>query len=175
MQFFQALILVLGLAAGDLVYLCLAIAGLTALALVMGDFFLFVRLVCATYLCYLGWKILKQAGKAKGTSSHGKRKTTYLTSFALGFGVSLGNPKAILFYVSLMPTFVDVRTLTLLDTAVLSAIVLGVSLIVLGGYAVLAIRVARFAVRRGADKRIDQLVGAALIGAGVFVAARSQS
>ena len=60
----QALVLVLGLVAGDLVYLYLVLAGLTALALAMGDFFFLIRLSCATYLCFLGWKILRAAGKS---------------------------------------------------------------------------------------------------------------
>lgn len=97
-----------------------------------------------------------------------------MKSLALGFGVSLGNPKAILFYVSLVPALVDVPTLTLAEAVVLSGVVLGVSLVVLGGYAVVALHAARFAVRRGAARRIDQFVGASLIGAGIFVAAKAR-
>src|SRR5690606_6811303 len=103
------------------------------------------KILGAAYLIWLGvktWRSLARVppmdvrDSANVSMSHGR-------SLLLGFVVTLGNPKAILFYGALLPTFVDVAALTLPDVAALAAVMTLVLFLVLGVYAWLAARAGR--------------------------------
>jgi threonine/homoserine/homoserine lactone efflux protein len=95
-----------------------------------------------------------------------------LKDVGLGFLVTLGNPKAILFYGALLPTFLDMTRIRFADFLVLAAIVVVVSYVVYGGYIFLAERSRRLLSSRAASRLFNRLTGSVLIGAGVAVATR---
>ncbi len=90
----------------------------------------------------------------------------------LGFLVTLGNPKAILFYGALLPAFLDMTTIGFVDFLVLTGIVVGISSLVYGGYMILADRTRRLMASTKAVKRLKQATGTILVGAGIAVATR---
>ena len=90
----------------------------------------------------------------------------------LGLLVTLGNPKAILFYGALLPAFFDMTTIGFADFLVLTGIVVGISALVYGGYMILADRTRRLMASTKTVKRVEQATGAILIGAGIAVATR---
>jgi threonine/homoserine/homoserine lactone efflux protein len=90
----------------------------------------------------------------------------------LGLLVTLGNPKAILFYGALLPTFLDMTTIGIGAYLVLAAIVVGVSCMVYGGYMVPADRTRRLMSSTRAVKRLNRATGTMLIGSGILVATR---
>jgi len=163
-----------GLVVGDILFLVLAILGLSALAAVMGEFFLAVKILGAAYLIWLGVKMwrskpsLPQMDRPEAP----KAKKAHHRSAALGFFVTLGNPKAILFYGALLPTFIDVAALTAPDVVVLSAVVTVVLFLVLGIYAFLAARAGRMLKSPRALTWLNRVTGGLLIGAGIAVATR---
>ncbi|NIA70674.1 LysE family translocator [Pelagibius litoralis] len=162
---------ILGLILGDILFLILAIVGLSALAAAMGEFFLVVKILGAGYLIWLGimtWRARISPPPA-GVAMH---KADFHRSFALGFVVTLGNPKTILFYSALVPTFIDMAALTLGDVALLSLVVALVSLVVLGAYAFLATRAGRSIKSPRAFRWLNRATGGLLVGAGVAVATR---
>ena len=75
-----------------------------------------------------------------------------LKDIGLGLLVTMGNPKPILFYSALLPTFLDMTRIHLGDFLVLAAIVVVISYLVYGGYILLAER-SREAVELGAVVR----------------------
>ena len=90
------------------------ILGLSALAAVMGEFFLAVKILGAAYLIWLGREDLAQPARACrrngcAQTCTAEAKLPHHRSAALGFFVTLGNPKAILFYGALLPTFIERR------------------------------------------------------------------
>ncbi len=159
-----------GLVLGDLLFLALAILGLSALAAVLGEFFLVVKWLGAAYLVWLGIALWRSGGAAaheapRPRGSHGG-------SLALGFLVTLGNPKVILFYGAFLPTFVDLAALTLGDVLLLGTVVAAVLFAVLGVYAFLAARAGRAMTNSRAQRWLNRVTGGLLVGAGVAVATR---
>jgi threonine/homoserine/homoserine lactone efflux protein len=172
--FAAGLAAIAGMVLGDIVFLVLAVLGLSALATVMGEFFLVVKFLGAGYLIWLGVKTWRSRPRlpdmdapaaARVAMPHGR-------SLLLGFVVTLGNPKAILFYGALLPTFVDVAALTLPDVAALSAVLTVVLFLVLGVYAWLAARAGRVVKSERALRWLNRATGGILVGAGIAVATR---
>lgn len=56
--FSNAAFVVFGIILGDLIFLLSAIFGLSAIASIMGDFFILVKYLGGIYLLFLGYKIL---------------------------------------------------------------------------------------------------------------------
>ncbi len=167
-----------GLVLGDLVFLLLAILGMSALAAVMGEFFLVVKILGAAYLIWLGVKTwrsrpnLPQMAAPEATRKPMPPPMSHWRSALLGFLVTLGNPKVILFYGALVPTFVDVTTLTALDVAALSFVVAAMLFLVVGFYAWLAARTGRVVRSERALTWLNRATGGLLVGAGIAVATR---
>jgi threonine/homoserine/homoserine lactone efflux protein len=172
--FAAGLAAVAGLVLGDIVFLLLAILGLSALASVMGEFFLVVKILGAAYLIWLGVKTWRsRSGLPRLEEPQAVRKAMpYWRSALLGFLVTLGNPKVILFYGALLPTFIDVGSLTVVDTAVMSAVVMTILFLVLGAYAFLAARAGRLVKSCRAVTWLYRISGGLLVGAGIAVATR---
>ena len=91
---------------------------------------------------------------------------------SIGLLVTLGNPKPILFYGALMPTFVDITKVGVGEVGVLVTIVVIVSYMVLGSYAYLAHRARTLLTSRSAVSRLNKATGSMLIGSGIMVATR---
>ena len=164
-----------GLVVGDILFLVLAIAGLSALAAVLGEFFLVVKVLGAAYLIWLGVKLWRSkaqlpAEAAQAEPGNGQRR--HGRSFAVGFLVTIANPKAILFYGAFVPTFIDVTVLGLADVAVLAAVVMFVLFLVLGTCAFVAARAGRAIRSVPATAWLNRVSGGLLVGAGVVVATR---
>ncbi len=84
-----------------------------------------------------------------------------------------GNPKVIVFYLGFLPAFLDSASLSLADLAVVVAIVAGIGVTPMAGYALLATRERRFLAGPRGMTWMNRGAGTLLIGAGVAVAAKS--
>ncbi|WP_299396190.1 LysE family translocator [Pelagibius sp.] len=162
-----------GLVLGDLLFLALAILGLSALAAVLGEFFLVVKWLGAAYLVWLGIALWRRDAAAERRPPDSPRpQASHRGSLALGFLVTLGNPKVILFYGAFLPTFVDLAVLTPGDALLLGTVVAAVLFAVLGVYAFLAARAGRAITSSRAQRWLNRVTGGLMVGAGVAVAAR---
>ena len=182
----------LGIVMGDLVFVVLALLGLLALADALGEAFLWIKLLGGAYLIALGSQLLLRTSERTSerkparppartsTAEHAATPPTghpsanapsNLVSFAAGLLLTLGDIKAILFYASLFPAFVDVPALTGVDMAVIACLTVvtvgGVKL----GYAWLASRAVDWG--QGSEGVVRKLVGGLAVGAGVVVIGRS--
>lgn len=171
--FAPALGFVLGVALVDLGYLLLAVYGLTAIAHLLGELFVIVKIAGAVYLLWLGlrlWLIKAEAPGAMPTAGLAGRR--FWRGIGEGIAVDLGNPKLILFYAAFLPTFVDLTQLTPADVAVMAAIVVGILLAVNLSFAWLAAASRRFIASRRAMTRLNRASGTLMIGAGLWLATR---
>jgi len=120
---FRTLPFIAGLVIGDLLLFGMALLGLVALAKSFAPLFLFIKWVGVCYLLYLAysmWNAKPDAGRATPTGGTGWR------SFAIALFLPLGNPKAVGFYVALLPAFMDLEELSIV-AAVNSLLWFGVS------------------------------------------------
>lgn len=176
--FAAGLAAIVGLVLGDILFLVLAIFGLSTLAAVMGEFFLAVKILGAAYLVWLGVKTwrsrpsLPALEAPEAAASQMPDPKSLGRSALLGFFVTLGNPKVILFYGALLPTFVDLEALTGGDIVVLAAVVTAMLFLVLGVYAFAAARAGRVVKSERALRWLNRATGGILVGAGIAVATR---
>jgi threonine/homoserine/homoserine lactone efflux protein len=119
--FSHAAVLVLGIVLGDLIFLLLAVYGLSAMAEILGSFFTVIKYGGGLYLLWLGFNIWRSSPKT--TSVAEIQELSWTKNFISGLAVTLANPKVILFYLGFLPTFVDLVSLTHLDVLAISIVV----------------------------------------------------
>jgi threonine/homoserine/homoserine lactone efflux protein len=163
----------LGIVAGDLIFVLLAIFGLSALSQTMGALFGIFRYVAAGYLIWFGWELISSSFE-QATDKADKPITGHITnSFIAGLALTLGDIKAIFFYASLFPTFVDVSSPDMLQ---ISQIIL-VTCLAVGSvklaYAVTAKAVVRYAQKFTFRKPAQITAGSAMIGLGGYLLVKS--
>ncbi|MEL6641597.1 MAG: LysE family translocator [Pseudomonadota bacterium] len=108
--------LALGVVVGDVLWPFMAILGVSWIVSVYADFMAVLRwIACATFIA-MGIAVIRHAGKAINTDSRLTRPGMW-AGFLAGLAVILGNPKAILFYMGMLPGFFDLRALTWGDIA----------------------------------------------------------
>jgi len=90
----------------------------------------------------------------------------------LGAIVTLRNPKAIIFYSALLPTFFDVAHMDLTAYLICCLIIVAVMFAVCGGYILAADRSRRLFMDGGRKRVLDRGIGSVLMGSGVLVATR---
>lgn len=135
--FRSAFPMVLGILAGDLVYLVFALFGLAAIATWFGPLFVVVKWGGALYLLYVAWQFW--SAKPGSEQIGAKREESAWRTFLAGFALTMGNPKTIVFYLALLPTVIPLdRPITVLGFIELTLIVTVVLLIIGCAYAGLA-------------------------------------
>ncbi|WP_461211501.1 LysE family translocator [Desulfocurvus sp. DL9XJH121] len=165
--FAPAVLWTAGQVLGDMVYLLLALLGLTWLADALGEGFVVLRWIGAAYLVWMGLRAwtAAQPDPAAPPSARGAWR-----SFAGGTCVSLGNPKAMAFYCGFLPAFVDLPSLSMGGTLAVVAVICPIVFLVPVGYAFLAARGRNVIRSARVWKFASRGAGTAMIGAGVAVA-----
>jgi threonine/homoserine/homoserine lactone efflux protein len=159
-----------GLILGDFTFIGIAMIGLSAVASAMGPMFQVVKYAGAAYLVWLGYKALTSREQLLDIAA--KSSGALWRDVALGLFVTMGNPKPILFYGALLPTFLDMTKIGLSDFLIMGTIVTLISYPVYGGYIFMVERSRRLLASTRAVKRLNQATGAMLIGSGLAVAAK---
>ncbi len=113
--------LALGVVIGDALWPFLAILGVTWVVSVFAGFMTVLRWVASAIFIIMGAFIIRNADKTIATDSRLTRPGMW-AGFAAGVAVILGNPKAILFYMGVLPGFFDLTRLTWPDIAAIVAL-----------------------------------------------------
>ena len=159
----------LGIVLGDLIFILLAILGLSVIAETMGGFFLVIKYLGGAYLLWLGFVLLTSKNKSTVSANNSNVHGRLIASFLAGFFLTLGDIKAVFFYVSLFPTFID---LSALHTSDIFIIVL-VTIVTVGGvkiaYAISARKVVTMSRGLKLEHAAKKAAGSFLIGAGSYL------
>ena len=154
---------------GDMIWLTFAAAGLSVIAKMFAGVFVAIKFAGVGYLLYLAWRMATApavVGEAPTPATRGSR--AFLGSLSL----TLGNPKVMVFFLSIMPLVVDLRMLTalaLLELAVVCAIVIFSTLAL---YAFAANRARRLLRSTRALRFVNRAAGGLMASAAVAVATR---
>lgn len=158
-----------GIIAGALIWLAVAATGLAALAAAFAPVFVVIRYAGAAYLLWLAWKLwTAPVQPLQASEGAGDGKGMFLTGLAL----NLGNPKAIIFFLALLPSVVDLDGLTPIIFAELAAVVVSIAVGVLGGYVVMAARLRRLFTSPRAIRMVNRGSSVAMAGAAATIATR---
>ncbi len=160
-----------GIVVGDIFFIILAIFGLSVLADTLGSLFVLVNYLGGTYLIWLGITLWRSRPEA--VEEGGVTESSLWSSFLAGLFITLGDQKAILFYLVFFPAFVDLSALSYLD----AGLIILIAIIAVGGvklaYAFMADRARLLFKRSDAIKRINIAAGTIMIAVGMFLLAKA--
>jgi threonine/homoserine/homoserine lactone efflux protein len=156
-----------GVHLGTLVHVAAATVGLSALIVASATAFTAVKLAGAAYLVYVG--VRRLLGRDDPSLEPGRQRISYRRTFARGAIVNVLNPKTALFFLALLPQFVDPDRGGVWSQALL----LGLTFVALGlvtdsAYAVTAGTVGGFLRRRRRTMRYGS--GLVFVGLGAVAA-----
>lgn len=159
----------LGIVLGDLIFILLAVLGLSTIAETMGSLFLVIKYLGGAYLLWYGFSLLTSNNKTTITVDNPNDNGSLIASFLAGLFLTLGDIKAILFYVSLLPSFVDLSELELPDIF----IIILVTIITVGGVKIAYAFSTRKVVQMTQDLKLEngakKTAGSLMIGAGSYL------
>ena len=112
--FSHGLFTALGIVAGDIVFILVAVYGLVFIAEAMGEQFRLIKYIGGAYLIWLGISLWRADARARNSDE--PRQSSWGASFLSGLLITLGDQKAILFYLGFFPAFIDLRQMTPMDT-----------------------------------------------------------
>ncbi|KPP89303.1 MAG: putative threonine efflux protein [Rhodobacteraceae bacterium HLUCCA08] len=160
--------LTLGVVVGDVLWSVLAILGMAWVAeSFAGAMEVLTWVACGTFLL-MGWLVLRSAGDQIDRDSRLTRPGL-AAGFLAGLVVILANPKAILFYMGMLPGFFDLAALT---TADIVAIVTLSAIVPLAGNLTMAtfvVRARALLKSPQAVRRMNVAAGCLLIGVGLAI------
>lgn len=162
--------LAVGVVIGDLIWPLCAIFGLSLILSVYEDFLTALQWVAAATFCVMGILLIRQPTGPLVTESR-LTKPGLWPGFLTGVAAVLGNPKAILFYMGVLPGFFDLGRINGAD---IGAILFVSALVPLLGNLVLAlfvVRARKLVASPQSVRRVNVLSGVLLIGVGLAILA----
>ena len=159
-----------GVTIGDALWPLVAIYGLTWIVAQFSDFMAVMHWVAAVTFVVMGILLIRHAGKGISSGNRLTRPGLW-AGFATGVAVVIGNPKAILFYMGVLPGFFDLTHVNALDIAAIVALSVAIPL---AGNLLLAAsvdRARRVLTSPAALRRMNLIAGSLMIAVGVLIAA----
>lgn len=160
--------LALGVVIGDVLWPLLAIFGVSLIISVYADFLIALRYFAALIFIVMGWVLIQKANTLLSENSTLTAPGAW-AGFVAGLLVILGNPKAILFYMGVLPGFFDLSRITGWDIAVICAISAFVPLLGNLALGVFVGKMRRLIRSPEAMGRLNKVSGALLIGVGIVI------
>ena len=162
-----AIWLSLGHTIGDIIYVALAMLTINVLSDVISNSMLYVKILGASYLIYIGY----QQWRSKGISfEQSSQKNSTLKLLMAGFVVGVTNPKTIIFYLSFLPIFIDLNNLTVVTEIEVISVIGFTVFFVLSLANIMGIRLRKHIENPTIIKRVNELTGITMILVGCFVA-----
>ncbi|MEW6984147.1 LysE family translocator [Colwelliaceae bacterium 6471] len=167
----QAFYMTAGIVLGDYIFIVLALFGLSALAEVMGTTFFIIKYLSAAYLIWLGIKLLRT--KNNSIDIEASKDSSLISNFLTGLFITLGNPKAIMFYIGFFPAFINVSEVTFYDTSLIMLAATFAFGSVNMCYSILAVKARNNFKHPNATTVINKTAGTIMMSTGAIVAVKA--
>lgn len=154
---------------GLLIMLVILALGLQTIVAAIGHVFVYLKLLGAAYLIYLGVQLWKSDGKLADPKAMNAKTRSMKGYFWQGFFVIWANPKALLFFGAFIPQFVNPTGNAVLQTMVLGGIFMIVATILDTLYALASGKTGTLLSQTNV-RLIERFSGTALIGGGIWLA-----
>ncbi len=165
--FEHASVMIIGIVLGDIIYLLMAIFGLSMIAELMGSFFIIIKYIGGLYLIYLGYKII--TFKVEEHNLTEVKELSWKANFFSGLFITLGNPKVIIFYLGFLPAFMELGNLSNGDILLSILVVASVLAVVMLTYAHLAAKSRKLFKSKKAMQKLNYASGGIMISAGAVL------
>jgi len=167
--FHSAWPLALGIVFGAVIWPLVTIFGISYLVSIYADVMMVLKIFGAIIFVVMGLQLVRKPVTVFSTSESKLTRPGMWPGFVAGLLVILSNPKAILFYMGVLPSFFDFHTITAWDILAICLISLVVPLF---GNVVLALMVDRmrvFLASPTAVRKLNLISGVALISVGLMI------
>lgn len=158
----------LGIVTGNTVYFALSALGLGAMILASHDLFLVIKWSGAAYLIWTGLGMLLAGSASLPDGSRVPVPTGRI--FRTGVIVQLSNPKNLIFFLAILPQFIDVRGDLALQVVILGVVSQAIEFIALLFYGTLGESFSHWARAPRFARWRDRIAGSLLVGIGASVA-----
>lgn len=158
-----------GIVLAKLTPMTLVVLGLAAIAKTFGMFFVILKFAGAAYLVWAGINMWRNPGTSE---SRDLGATASWKDAFTGYALGISNPNAIVFYVAVLPTVVDVHSLNFAMYLGLCGTLTVLMVVIAAVYAFSADRLRSFMKSAKARRLTNRVAGGAMIGAVVLVATR---
>lgn len=151
----RAMFAALGVLTANALYFAISATALGAVLIASKPFFVTVKWFGAAYLVYIGMSALLGRPSPITVSNAAARNASARSIYLSGLTLQLANPKTLIFFVAILPQFVDPALPIGAQMIWLALGSIVPELVILGGYGYLASRAAQIA----ADPRYARLTG----------------
>lgn len=158
-----------GVILGDAICISLSLLGLSALLSVFSNAFIVIKYLGATYLVFLGFKMVLSNRQFKSHQIEASKYNSRVL-FRDVFIVNALNPKGIIFYSSFMPQFVNTQANVITQFTILAVTFLSLALISVIFYSLLASKTSELFNSKKFNKAFNLSGGVSLICAGLYSA-----
>jgi threonine/homoserine/homoserine lactone efflux protein len=162
---------ILGLVAGDLTWFAAATLGLTLIAQGFAPLFHAIKIAGAAYLAYIAWTIWRAPALPVDVDTRpdgGSRFSAFLGAYFL----TLGNPKTMVFFVSIMPLVISPSSVSWLVAIELGATIIVVLSAIFLGYVYMANRARQVFRSQRALRVINRFTAGMMAGTALVVVTR---
>jgi threonine/homoserine/homoserine lactone efflux protein len=111
----------IGIIAGDLIYILLAIFGLALLTKAMGESAYLIKYAGGTYMIWMGIRLWRASGET-ASAERQVNASSLLSSFMTGLLLTLADQKVVIFYLGFLPAFINLAGISYLDASIVMAI-----------------------------------------------------
>ncbi|OSP54725.1 LysE family translocator [Pseudoruegeria sp. SK021] len=160
--------LALGVVIGDALWPLLAILGVSWIVSEFNGFMTLLRFAGAAMFWFMGLNLLRHADRRISADSR-LTQPGMLAGFLAGVVVILANPKAILFYMGILPGFFDLTRVTVQDITAIVLISIAVPLIGNLIFAAFIHKIRRFLTTPRAFRRTNQVAGILMLLVGCII------
>ncbi|WP_086993720.1 LysE family translocator [Rhizobium sullae] len=155
---------------GEAIWLTCAVAGLAAVAETFHWAFVAIKWLGVCYLLYLAWKMWFASSDTSEEKLPEAQSAAKL--FFGGMTVTLGNPKIMMLYLALLPSIIDIHSVTIIGWAELVATMFVVLILIDVSWTLLAAKARGFLKSRRAVRIANRASAGTMAGAAVAIAMR---
>ncbi len=159
--------LAFGVAVGDIVWPFIAVIGVSWLVQEVSGFMTIMRWVASLIFLWMGWTLVRSSGQIAANSR--LTRPGKAAGFAAGVAAILANPKAILFYMGVLPGFFDLQSVGAPDIVAICTLSFAIPLVGNLGFAAFIGRVRSFVSSPAGIRRLNRGAGALLMLVGLVI------
>ncbi len=164
---------VAGMVLGNAVWLALAAFGLVALAVRLHPVFVTIKWAGVAYLVLLATRLWRAPAAATPVAaSSNPSSDAKLPGLAAGLLLTLGNPKAVVFFTAVLPSVLAVGSLSIRDYVDVGSVGLAIDVGVQCAYALGAMRARRLLGSPSRMRAVNRSAAVVLLGSAGAIAAR---